>query len=139
MQYCKRTFLTFLMLSLLHPYPLMGMELTLHDALNVHVYNTKYVRGKRLTLANIQMEYDNFRKSLFPSLSLSLTPISFDRSMRLLQNYNTGEYSNVEEYANTTSGGVSIMQRITATGGILTLGSSLNFLRVLTTNNNSFS
>ncbi len=139
MQYCKRTFLTFLMLSLLHPYPLMGMELTLHDALNVHVYNTKYVRGKRLTLANIQMEYDNFRKSLFPSLSLSLTPISFDRSMRLLQNYNTGEYSNVEEYANTTSGGVSIMQRITATGGILTLGSSLNFLREFTTNNNSFS
>lgn len=139
MQPGKKALLAYLMLSLFFPYHSVGKELTLHDALNVHVYNTKYVKGKRLALANIQMECDNFRKSMLPSLSLNLTPVSFDRSMRLLQSYSTGEYSNVEEYSNTTSGGVSIMQKIAATGGVLTLGSSLNFLREFTTNNNSFS
>ena len=139
MQPGKKALLAYLMLSLFLPYHSVGKELTLHDALNVHVYNTKYVKGKRLALANILMECDNFRKSMLPSLSLNLTPVSFDRSMRLLQSYSTGEYSNVEEYSNTTSGGVSIMQKIAATGGVLTLGSSLNFLREFTTNNNSFS
>ena len=139
MQPGKKLFLAYLMLSLLLPYHSVGKELTLHDALNVYVYNTKYVKGKRLALANTLMECDNFRKSMLPSLSLNLTPISFDRSMRLLQSYSTGEYTNVEEYSNTTSGGVSIMQKIAATGGVLTLGSSLNFLREFTTNNNSFS
>lgn len=139
MQLDKKTFWAYLIMSLFLPNHSVGKELTLHDALNVYVYNTKYVRGKRLALANMLMEYDNFKKSMLPSLSLNLAPISFDRSMRLLQNYSTGEYSNVEEYSNTTSGGVSIMQKIAATGGVLTLGSSLNFLREFTTNNNSFS
>lgn len=139
MQTSKKTHLAFLMLLLFLPCHSVSKELTLHDALNVHVYNTKYVKGKRLALANILMECDNFRKSMLPSLSLNFTPMSFDHSMRLLQNYTTGEYSNVEEYSNTTSGGVSIMQKIAATGGVLTLGSSLNFLREFTTNKNSFS
>ena len=117
----------------------VGKEVTLYDALNVHVYNTKYVRGKRLILANTLMECENFRKSMLPSLSFNFTPISFDRSMRLLQSYSTGEYSNVEEYSNTTSAGLSIMQRISATGGVLTFGSNLSFLREFTANNNSFS
>lgn len=117
----------------------VGKEVTLYDALNVYVYNTKYVRGKRLILANTLMECENFRKSMLPSLSFNFTPISFDRSMRLLQSYSTGEYSNVEEYSNTTSAGLSIMQRIAATGGVLTFGSNLSFLREFTANNNSFS
>lgn len=102
-------------------------ELTLHDALNVHVYNTRYVKAKRLALDNTLMEYDNFRKSQLPAFSLNFSPVSFDHSMRLLQNYVTGEYSNVEEYSSTTSGGLSIIQKIAATGGVLTLGSSLTF------------
>ena len=85
MQPGKKALLAYLMLSLFLPYHSVGKELTLHDALNVHVYNTKYVKGKRLALANILMECDNFRKSMLPSLSLNLTPVSFDRSMRLLQ------------------------------------------------------
>lgn len=114
-------------------------ELTLHDAINVYVYHTKYVKTKRLVLENTLMECDNFKKSLLPSFSLNFNPVSFDHSMRLLQNYNTGEYSNVEEYSNTTSGGVSVVQKIAATGGIFTLGSSLSFLHEFTNHNNSFS
>lgn len=139
MQLGRNTLLAYLMMSLFFPDRSAGKELTLHDALNVYVYNTKYVKGKRLALSNTLMEYDNFKKSMLPSLSLNLTPISFDRSMRLLQSYSTGEYSNVEEFSNITSGGVNIMQKIAATGGVLTFGSSLNFLHEFATNNNSFS
>lgn len=114
-------------------------ELTLHDALNVHVYNTRYVKAKRLALDNTLMECENFRKSLLPAFSLNFSPVSFDHSMRLLQNYVTGEYSNVEEYSSTTSGGLSIIQKIAATGGVLTLGSSLSFLHEFSNGGSSFS
>lgn len=114
-------------------------ELTLHDALNVHVYNTRYVKAKRLALANALMECENFRKSMLPALSLNLAPVSFDHSMRLLQNYITGEYSNVEEYSNTVAGGISVTQKISATGGSLTLGSTLSYLHEFASGNNSFS
>ena len=71
--------------------------ITIDDALNIYVYNTRYIRIQRMALENTLMEYQNFKKSLLPAISLNFTPLSFDRSMRLLQNYKTGEYSNVEE------------------------------------------
>ena len=118
---------------------LSAEEVSLNDALNKYVYNTIYVRSKRLALQNSLLEYENYKKSFLPALSLNLTPVSFDHSMRLLQNYNTGEYTNVEEFSNTTSGGISISQRIAATGGIVTVGSGLSFLHEFSNNNNSFS
>ena len=116
-----------------------GHVVSLQEATEVHVYNTRYVQEKRLAYENSLLEYDNFRKSLLPSISLNLTPVSFNRSMRLLQNYTNGEYSNVEEYSNTSSGNVSISQKIAATGGMLSIGSSLSYLREFTSDNNSFS
>lgn len=139
MQFVSKTFLA-LWIQLLSPFSYSAeRELVLYDAINVYVYQTKYVKSRRLALENTRLEYDNFKKSLLPAFSLNFSPISFDHSLRLLQNYSTGEYSNVEEYSNTSSGGISIMQKITATGGIFTLGSSISFLREFTNNNNSFS
>lgn len=114
-------------------------EVSLNDALNKYVYNTIYVRSKRLALQNSLLEYENYKKSFLPALSLNLTPVSFDHSMRLLQNYNTGEYTNVEEFSNTTSGGITVSQKIAATGGVVTVGSGLSFLHEFSNNNNSFS
>lgn len=138
MQINKNICLTHLLLSF-SVLDSIAKELTLHDAINVYVYHTKYVKTKRLVLENTLMECDNFKKSLLPSISLDFSPISFDHSMRLLQNYSTGEYSNVEEYSNTTSGSVNVIQKIAATGGVFTLGSSLSFLHEFTNHNNSFS
>ena len=115
-----------------------GHVVSLQEAIEVHVYNTMYVREKRLAYENSLLEYDNFKKSLLPSVSFNLTPVSFNHSMRLLQNYTNGEYSNVEEYSNTSSGNLSISQKIAATGGIISIGSSLNYLREFTSDNNSF-
>lgn len=116
-----------------------GEEVSLNDAINDYVYNTIYVRSKRLVLKNRLLEYENFKKSFFPALLLNLTPVSFNHSMRLLQNYNTGEYSNVEEFSNTSSGGITVSQKIAATGGVFTVGSSLSYLHEFTGNNNSIS
>lgn len=114
-------------------------EVSLNDAINKYVYNTIYVRTKLLALQNNILEYENYKKSFLPTFSLNLTPVSFNHSMRLLQNYNTGEYSNVEEFSNTSSGGISVSQKIAVTGGTLTVGSNLSYLHEFTDNNNSFS
>lgn len=116
-----------------------GHVVSLQEAIEVHVYNTRYVLEKRLAYEKSLLEYDNFKKSLLPSVSLNLTPISFNRSMRLLQNYTNGEYSNVEEYSNTSSGDLSISQKIAVTGGMFSIRSSLIYLREFTSDNNSFS
>ncbi len=126
-----------MMVGLLSVFP--AEVVSLYDAINKYVYNTIFVRTKRLALQNSILEYENFKKSFLPAFSLNLTPVSFNHSMRLLQNYNTGEYSNVEEFSNTTSGGISISQKISATGGIFTVGSSLSFLHEFTSKNNGFS
>jgi len=115
-----------------------GYVVSLQEAIEVHVYNTRYVQKTRLAYENSLLEYDNFKKSLLPSVSLNLAPVSFNRSMRLLQNYTNGEYSNVEEFSNTSSGDLSISQKIAAIGGLLSIGSSLNCLREFTSDNNSF-
>ena len=118
---------------------LRAESLTLYDAVYVHVYNTKSVKVQYLALDNALMECANFRKSYLPALQFNLSPISFNRSLRLLQNYATGEYSNVEEYSNTSQGGVSISQKVAATGGVFTVGSNISFLRQFSSNTNSFS
>lgn len=115
-----------------------GHVVSLQEAVEVHVYNTRYVQKERLAYENSLLEYDNFKKSLLPSISLNMTLVSFNHSMRLLQNYTNGEYSNVEEFSNSSSGDLSISKKIAATGGMLSIGSSLNYLREFTSNNNSF-
>lgn len=117
----------------------MAKKMTLYEAVNEYVYNTSYVKVQRLVFDTKLLEYDNFKKSLLPSFSFSFTPISFNHSMRLLQNFITGEYSNVDEFTNTTFGGFSVMQKVSLTGGAFTLGSDLSFLHEFANNNNSFS
>lgn len=55
-----------------------------------------------------------------PSVHLYGTVGSFDRSLRLLQNYETGEMVYTENYNMENSIGLSVRQNITATGGTLT-------------------
>lgn len=92
----------------------------------------------KLDYQNAIMQYDNYKKSFLPSLSLSLQPVSFNHSLRLLQNYVDGSYSYVEDYANTSSIGVSVKQKVGITGGELYVNSSLNYLRDFSENRNNF-
>lgn len=114
-------------------------RVSLEDAINNYVFNTSIVKKSKLKYNNIKLEYDNYKKSFFPAIGVMLTPISFNRNMTLLQNYMTGEYSNVVEYSNTTHGSLYITQKVMPTGGVFRVSSSLNYLRQFSSNTNSFS
>ncbi len=90
-------------------------------------------------LRNAQLEYENYKKSFLPAFGLSLTPVSFNHSLRILQNPLNGEYYNVEDYANTISSGLTISQKIGFTGGTLSLNSALSVLHEFSRKTNGFS
>jgi len=113
--------------------------LTLGDAINFYTFSSPIVKSERLNFENEQMEYENYQKGFLPSLQLELNPVSFNRSMRLLQDPYSGNYSNVEDYSNTSSVSLSMSQKVGPTNGILTASSSLSLLREFSRDNNSFS
>ena len=115
------------------------IHVTLEDAIEKYVFNTSKVKIEKLRYNNTKLEYSNYRKSYLPALGITLTPISFNRNMTLLQNYMTGEYSNVVEYSNTTHGSIYITQKVMPTGGTFRISSSLKYLRQFSSNINSFS
>lgn len=137
----KAKFRISIVLMLLSSPDFIGAQcrLDLRDAINIHIYKTNNVQKAKLTYDNAQLEYANYQKSFLPSLSTNITPISFSHSMKLLQNYNNGEYTNVNENTNAINGSLAISQLIGPTNGTLTVASSINWLREFTSNNNSFS
>ena len=68
----------------------------------------------------------SYRASRLPSLSLYGNLASFDRSLRQLQNYETGELVYTSNYNMQNSIGLAISQNITFTGGTLSLYSDLS-------------
>ena len=115
------------------------VHVSLEDAIDKYVFNTNKVKTEKLKYNNIKLEYSNYKKGHLPALGITLTPICFNRNMTLLQNYMTGEYSNVVEYSNTSYGSIYITQKIMPTGGTLRVSSSLSYLRQFSNNINSFS
>ena len=111
----------------------------LNEILNVHILNTVKVRTARLDYVNSRMAYENYRKGFLPSVRFGISPLSFNRSLRLLQNPLSGDYSYVNDYSNTSSADVTVTQRIGVLGGTLTASSGLGYLREFSYNRNSFS
>ena len=68
----------------------------------------------------------SYKASRLPSLNLYGNLASFDRSLRQLQNYETGELVYTSNYNMQNSIGLSISQNITFTGGTLSLYSDLS-------------
>lgn len=67
----------------------------------------------------------SYQASRLPSISLYGTAGLFDRSLKLLQNYETGELIYAESYNMQNGLGLSVQQNITFTGGTLRLYSDL--------------
>jgi len=67
----------------------------------------------------------SYQASLLPSVSLYGTVGAFDRSLNLLQNYETGEMLYVESYNMQNSLGLSVKQNLGFSGGTLRLYSEL--------------
>lgn len=113
--------------------------LTLEEALEKAVLTTLPVQEGRLEYENSLLEYENYRKQYLPSLSLDISPFSFNHAMRILQDANTGAYSNVDNYSGQMGGGLSVRQKIGLTGGTVSMSSTLSYIREFSRSNNSFS
>lgn len=68
----------------------------------------------------------SYQASRLPAIALYGTLGSFDRSFRLLQNFDTGEMVYTKNYNMENDLGLRIRQNITATGGTLSLFSELD-------------
>ncbi|MDD6437904.1 MAG: TolC family protein [Prevotella sp.] len=112
---------------------------TLDEIVNVYALRAPQVRKLRMAYQNAILEYENYRKSFLPSIGIQLSPVSFNRSLRLLQNPVDGNYNYVKDYSYTGSTGISISQKIGPTGGSIQLGSDLSYLREFSDKRNSFS
>lgn len=122
-------------MSIAHSQTVLSMDEAVHE----RVFSTKAVRIQMLSLEKAMLEYEVYKKSQFPLMSLNLNPISFLHSLKLMQSYDTGSYSNVEEYSNTSGGEILLTQTIPFTGGILSVGSRINMLHEFSTKSNNFS
>lgn len=80
---------------------MFGRTITLDELLNVYALQSPTVKTLRLQYANSLLEYENYRKGFLPSVSFDITPISFNRSLRLLQDPYSGKYTYVKEYENS--------------------------------------
>lgn len=113
--------------------------LTFDEVVNHLVFKSRELQMHNLAYANELLEQENYRKSFLPSLSLNFSPINLNRSIRLLQSPENGSYSNVHDYSLTSSGGLTISQKIGPTGGTLAAGGSLSYLREISRDYSSYS
>ncbi len=59
----KATYLLYILLMALSMPVHSENIVSLDDAVNKYVYNTRYVKTQRLVLENALLEYDNFKKN----------------------------------------------------------------------------
>jgi len=104
--------------------------LSFSTAIEVNALQSPHAQSVRLRYENSVLTYENYRKGFWPTLQLSVSPLSFNRSMRLLQDPLTGEYRNVEDFANTSAASLTISQKVGFTGGILSVTTGLSFLLI---------
>ena len=113
--------------------------LTMKEALNRKALLCNAAQSATLTYRNQLLTYANYRKSLLPAIAFDMSPVSFNHSLRQLQDAVQGNYTYIDDYANTSSAGITVSQLIGLTGGTLSAGNRLTFLREFTRNRNSFS
>lgn len=119
-------------------YSQQTVELTLDNVINKLALESSQAKILHLNFQNKLLQYENFKKSYLPSVSFNLTPFSFNRSLKLLQQPSDGSYTYVDDYSNNSSAGITVTQKIGLTGGNLTVGSNLNYLNEFSRKNSSF-
>lgn len=114
-------------------------HITLDEVVNILSLESTSAKIERLNFHNERLSFENYRKGLLPSLSFSMNPINFNRSLKTLQQPTDGSYSYVEDYSNSSSWGLTVRQRVDFTGGELSIGTRLNYLNEFSQKRNSFS
>lgn len=112
--------------------------LTLYEAVEVLSLHTSSARALRLDYENKCLEFENYKRSFLPAVSFAFSPFSFNRSIQRLQQPSDGVYTYIEDYSNSSSAGLTVMQKLGPIGGSLRMGSKLKYLREFSQNKNTF-
>lgn len=125
---------------LLFPALLQGQpyQISLEQVLNEWCLVSPSAQKIKLAHENSILEFENYKKGFLPSVAFSLNPINFNRSQKLMQNSESGNYSYVEDYSNNSSAEIAIRQKIGIIGGEFSISSQLNYLREFSNNRNRF-
>lgn len=113
--------------------------ITLSEVIDILSLKSIPAKIELLNFQNEQLLFENYRKSLLPSLLFNVNPINFNRSLRVLQKPTDGSYSYVEDFSNTSNWGITIKQKVGFTGGELSVGTQLVLLNEFSQKRNSFS
>lgn len=125
---------------LLFPALLQGQpyQISLEQVLNEWCLVSPSAQKIKLSHENSILEFENYKKEFLPSVAFSLSPVNFNRSQKLMQNSESGNYSYVEDYSNNSSTEIAIRQKVGIIGGELSVSSRLNYLREFSNNRNRF-
>lgn len=102
--------------------------IALSEAIDIAQRQSVDAMTAKYTFLSSYWAYRSYKASRLPSLNIEGDLLNFDRSFRLLQDYNSGQLNYVDNYNLQNAVGISIKQNITLTGGTLELYSSLNRL-----------
>ena len=98
---------------LLFPALLQGQpyQISLEQVLNEWCLMSPSAQKIKLSHENSILEFENYKKEFLPSVAFSLSPVNFNRSQKLMQNSESGNYSYVEDYSNNSSTEIAIRQK----------------------------
>lgn len=113
-------------------------HISLEQVVNEWCLSSLSAQKIKLSYENIILEFENYKKGFLPSVAFSVSPINFNRSQKLMQNAENGNYSYVEDYTNTSSTEIAIRQKIGIVGGELNISSRLNYLREFSYNRDRY-
>ena len=108
--------------------PLLTVSYTLEETIAAAQDQSVDAMIAKYTFLAAYWEFKTFRPSLLPSLNVTANLAQFDRSLRLLQNSETGDMNYISNYNLQNSIGLNIQQNISFTGGTLSLNSDLSRL-----------
>ncbi len=103
-----------------------GQNLTLEVAIAMAKESSVAAAEARNSFLSSYWEYRSYEASLKPSVGIYGNFMSFDRSLTLLQDYNTGQIHYTKTYNLQNSIGLNVTQNIPLTGGTLSVYSDLS-------------
>lgn len=103
-----------------------AQSLTMEDAISMARTQSVEALQAKSAFISEYWAYRSYKASRLPSLSIYGNLLSFDRSLRLLQNYENGEVNYTQNYNMQNSIGLKVSQNVTFTGGTVSLYSDLS-------------
>lgn len=117
----------FLLMLLFNTYPVFSqeMDLTMEKAIELaRKQSFEAFRAKNAFLVKT-LNFESYKKMLYPKLNASLTPGNYDRSISEFWDSEEGRYKPYEVQWLTSVGSLSLMQPVKLTGGRFYVSSSL--------------